>query len=163
MRLMPHVRAHAGVSAAALAVAMVFACAPFAPGMAQQPSGAKSAQKQGNGFGSGGNALAAKVRTNPDAKMLVQANELVYDYQNERILAVGKVQIYYDGAVLEADKVTHDRKLNRLNATGNVRYQTKDGNVIHTDSIDLDADFRDGFIQSLLIETPDRLAPACAR
>jgi LPS-assembly protein len=87
--------------------------------------------------------------------MLVQADELVYDYENERVSAVGKVQIYYDGAVLEADRVTHDRKLNRLNATGNVRYQTKDGNVIHTDSIDLDADFRDGFIQSLLIETQD--------
>jgi LPS-assembly protein len=105
----------------------------------------------------------ARVRANPDAKMLVRANELRYDYQREQISAVGNVQIYYDGAVLEADRVTHDRKANRLSARGNVRYQTKDGNVIRTDEIDLDADFRDGFINSLQVETADRTRFAAAR
>ena len=109
------------------------------------------------------NPLAAQVRTNPNAKMLVQANELVYDYQRDIISAVGKVQIYYDGAVLTADRVTHNRKTNRLNATGNVRYQTKDGNVITTDQIDMDADFRDGFIQSLTVESAERTRMAAAR
>ena len=162
-------RASAGGRAVAFALAALLAGAAFSPGAAQQPVAGggtvKSAQNQPTSRAKGaGSPLMANVRTNPDAKMLVQANELVYDYQNERVAAVGKVQIYYDGAVLEADRVTHDRKLNRLNATGNVRYQTKDGNVIHTDSIDLDADFRDGFIQSLLIETPDntRIAAASA-
>ena len=77
--------------------------------------------------------LDTRVKANPNSKMLVRANELRYDYQREQISAVGNVQIYYDGAVLEADQVTHDRKANRLSAKGNVRYQTKDGNVIRTD------------------------------
>jgi LPS-assembly protein len=142
----------------ALALAALLAGTAFSPLAAQQPASGDASARRAQ------NPLMQNVRTNPDAKMLVQADELVYDYENERVAAVGKVQIYYDGAVLEADRVTHDRKLNRLNATGNVRYQTKDGNVIHTDSIDLDADFRDGFIQSLLIETPDntRIAAASA-
>ncbi len=107
--------------------------------------------------------LDTRVKANPDSKMLVRANELRYDYQREQISAVGNVQIYYDGAVLEADRVTHDRKANRLSAQGNVRYQTKDGNVIRTDEIDLDADFRDGFISSLQVETADRTRFAAAR
>ena len=109
------------------------------------------------------NPLASQVRANPNAKMLVQANELVYDYQRDTISAVGKVQIYYDGSVLTADRVTHNRKTNRLNASGNVRYQTKDGNVITTDQIDMDADFTDGFVQSLTVETPERTRMAAAR
>ena len=107
--------------------------------------------------------LDTRVKANPNSKMLVRANELRYDYQREQISAVGNVQIYYDGAVLEADRVTHDRKANRLSAQGNVRYQTKDGNVIRTDEIDLDADFRDGFINSLQVETADRTRFAAAR
>jgi LPS-assembly protein len=142
------------VAALTLAGAAVLAAA--SPVLAQQP-----AQPQQRS--STANIVSAKVRANPDAKMLVQANEMQYDYKNERVSAVGKVQIYYDGSILEADRVTHDRKTNRLTATGNVRYQTKDGNVIHTDHIDMDADFRDGFVQSLLVETADNTRMVAAR
>jgi len=135
---------------AALALAGVAIASPV---LAQQPAQRSNAA----------NIVTAQVRANPNAKMLVQANEMQYDYKNERVAAVGKVQIYYDGAILEADRVTHDRKTNRLTATGNVRYQTKDGNVIHTDHIDMDADFRDGFVQSLMVETADNTRMVAAR
>lgn len=132
----------------------------FGPAHAQQGSTA-AAKKAGDTAAA--KLLKAKVQSNPNAKMLVQADELVYDNRREQISAVGNVQIYYDGAVLQADRVTHDRKTNRLSAKGNVRYQAKDGNVIQTDEIDLDADFRDGFIQSLQLETPERTRFAAAR
>lgn len=153
-------RASARTGALALA-ALLLAMTQADAQQQRRPLGQNpAAQAQKGTFG-----RTTSVKANPNAKMLVQADELVYDYQNERVLAVGKVQIYYDGAVLEADKVTHDRKTNRLSAAGNVRYQTKDGNVIHTDAIDLDADFRDGFVQSLLIETAaqTRIAAASAQ
>ena len=38
-------------------------------------------------------------------QMLVQALEINYDYNNNRVAAVGNVQIYYNGSTLEADKV----------------------------------------------------------
>ena len=53
--------------------------------------------------------------------MLVRANEINYDYTNDRVSAVGNVQIYYDGATLEADRVIYDQKTKRLHAEGNVR------------------------------------------
>ena len=38
-------------------------------------------------------------------QMLVQANEINYDYANNRVAAVGNVQLYYGGATIEADRV----------------------------------------------------------
>jgi len=37
--------------------------------------------------------------------MLVQATEIRYDYTNNSVAAVGKLQIYYAGATIEADQV----------------------------------------------------------
>ena len=54
-------------------------------------------------------------------QMLVRAEVINYDYTNERVSAVGNVQIYYGGSTLEADKVIYDQKTKRLHAEGNVR------------------------------------------
>ncbi len=143
------------VLACALAAILMLAVAPFEPAAAQQPA---LKERRSSGLG----AAAAK-KADPNAKMLVNADEIVYDYQKEQVSAVGRVQIYYDGAVLEADRVTHDRKTNRLNASGNVRYKAKDGNVLYGDTVELDANFRDGFLESFLVETPQRTRFAAAR
>ena len=108
-------------------------------------------------------ALASKRKADSSAKMLVQADELVYDYQNDKVSAVGHVQIYYDGAVLEANRVTHDRRTDRLSAQGNVVYKAKDGNIIYGESLELDKDFKEGFVNSLLLETTDKTRFAAAR
>src|SRR5262249_25031869 len=92
-----------------------------------------------------------------DAQMLVQANEIHYDYSNERVSAVGSVQIYYNGATLEADKVTYDQKTKRLKAEGNVRLVEPDGKIVYGEILDLDDQFRDGFVDSLRLETPDKI------
>ena len=56
----------------------------------------------------------------PNAQMLVKADELHYDYSNSRVTALGNVQIYYNGSRLEANKVIYDQKAKRLRAEGNV-------------------------------------------
>ncbi len=56
-----------------------------------------------------------------DQQMLVQADEIQYDYNNELVSAVGNVQIYYNGATIEADKVIYDQRTKRLHAEGNAR------------------------------------------
>lgn len=98
-----------------------------------------------------------------DQKMLVQADELVHDYQNDKVSAVGHVQIYNDGAVLEADRVTYDRKTDRIHAQGNVRYKTKDGKVVYGEVLELTKDFKEGFANSLLIETAQKTRFAATR
>lgn len=100
---------------------------------------------------------------NGKEQMLVQARRIDYDYNNRRVSAVGQVQIYYSGSILEADKVTYDEKTKRLRAEGNAKLTDQDGNVTYGDVMDLSDDYRDGFVDSLHIERTDRTNIAAAR
>jgi LPS-assembly protein len=111
-----------------------------------------------------GNSIASKPA--PGSQMLVQANEIRYDYNNLLVSAVGNVQIYYNGATIEADKVVYDQKNKRLHAEGNARLTEADGKVSYGQLLDLSDDYRDGFIDSLRLETPDQTylaAPSATR
>ncbi len=108
-----------------------------------------------------GKSIAAKPA--PNAQMLVQANEIRYDYNNLLVSAVGNVQIYYNGATIEADKVVYDQRTKRLHAEGNARLTEADGKVSYGELLDLSDDYRDGFIDSLRLETPDQTRMAAAR
>jgi len=98
-----------------------------------------------------------------DAQMLVKANEVDYDYTNHRVAAVGNVQIYYNGATIEADRVVYDQVTKRLRAEGNARLTEADGKVTYGQVIDLTDDYRDGFVDSLRVETADDTRVAAAR
>ena len=98
-----------------------------------------------------------------NAPMLVQATEIRYDYTNNTVAAVGNVQIYYGGATIEADEVIYDQKTKRLRAQGNVRLTEPDGKITYGQLIDLSDDYRDGFVNSLRLETPDDTRFAAAR
>ena len=98
-----------------------------------------------------------------DGAMLVQANEINYDYNNERVSAVGNVQAYYNGATIEADRVVYDQKTKRLRAEGNARLTEPDGKVTYGEIIDLTDDYRDGFVDSLRLETVDQTRFAATR
>ena len=100
---------------------------------------------------------------NPNSKMLVQADELDYDYNNQRVSAVGNVRMYYQGATIEADRVVYDQKTKRLHAEGNARLTDADGKISYGEVIDLSDDYRDGFVDSLRVETPDQTRIAAAR
>lgn len=121
------------------------------------------AQAQTNANSAAREMLAQRQPTDPDAKMLVTADELVYDYNRNEVIADGNVQIYYDGAVLEAKRVVYDRTGQRLRAEGGVRLKDKDGKVISAESLDLSQQFTDGFVNSLRIDTPDNMHFAAAR
>jgi len=88
--------------------------------------------------------------------MLVQANEVDYDYANRRVSAVGNVQIYYKGSRLEADKVIYDQNSKRLHAEGNATLTEASGEVTHGEIMDLTDDYRDGFVDSLRLDAPDQ-------
>lgn len=98
-----------------------------------------------------------------NGQMLVQAGEIQYDYANERVSAVGNVQIYYKGSTLEADRVIYDQRRKRLHAEGNARLTDPNGQVTHGATMDLSEDYRDGFVDSLLIELPDQSRIAATR
>jgi LPS-assembly protein len=96
-------------------------------------------------------------------QMLVQANEINYDYTNHRVAAIGSVQIYYGGSTIEANKVIYDQTTKRLHAEGNVRLTEEDGKVTYGEIMDLSDDYRDGFVDSLRLDSPDQTRMAAAR
>ena len=98
-----------------------------------------------------------------DAPMLVQATEIRYDYTNNTVSAVGNVQLYYNGSTVEADEVVYDQKTKRLQARGNVRMTEPDGKITYGQFIDLTQDYRDGFVNSLRVETFDDTRFAATR
>jgi LPS-assembly protein len=97
------------------------------------------------------------------APMLLQATEINYDYVNKRVSAVGNVQIYYSGSTLEADRVIYDETTKRMHAEGNVRLTDATGRITYGDVMNLSDDFRDGFVDSLRLETPEQTRMAAAR
>jgi LPS-assembly protein len=98
-----------------------------------------------------------------DAQMLVKADEINYDTTNNLVAAVGNVQIYYNGATIEADRVVYDQKTKRLRAEGNARLTEADGKITYGQVIDFTDDYRDGFIDSLRLETVDDTRLAATR
>ena len=104
-----------------------------------------------------------RPRVANDGQMLVQATEVDYDYTNNRVAAVGNVQLYYNGTSVEADKVIYDQKTKRLHAEGNIRMTDADGKITYANVMDLSDDYRDGFVDSLRVDTADDTRMAATR
>ena len=101
-------------------------------------------------------------RAGGQQQMLVRAEEINYDYSNERVSAVGNVQIYYGDSTLEADRVIYDQKTKRLHAEGNV-VLNQAGMITRGEIMDLSDDYRDGFVDSLRIDAPEQTRFAASR
>jgi LPS-assembly protein len=138
-----HIRASAAILAALLVFTVGSMLAPN-PALAQSSSLLHFPPRP---------AAAKPPARQSDAPMLVQAAEIRYDYTNNTVSAVGNVQIYYNGSTIEADEVIYDQKTKRLQARGNVRLTEADGKITYGQFIDLTDDYRDGFVDSLRLET----------
>ncbi|WP_172891559.1 LPS-assembly protein LptD [Cohaesibacter sp. ES.047] len=103
------------------------------------------------------------AKPDEQTRMLVEADQMVYDYDRERVSAVGNVQIYYGEYALQADKVAYDQGSARLVAEGNVRITEPDGNIVTANYVDITDDFRTGFVRSLRVQTPERARFAADR
>lgn len=122
----------------ASALACLLACAvPMTPALAQDVTD-----------------MASKVPAG--TQMLLAADTLVYNNDNQTVTAVGAVQIDYGGNRLVAQRVVYDRNTKRLVASGAVEIVNSDGTKINSDHIDITDDFADGFVNALRVETPEK-------
>ena len=87
--------------------------------------------------------------------MLLEADELIYDFDAETVNAIGNVKIYYQGYVLDAERVAYNQKSGRLIAAGGVRMLEPGGNILTSERLDITDDFLNGFVESLNLITPD--------
>ncbi|KQV63951.1 LPS-assembly protein LptD [Rhizobium sp. Root1220] len=90
-----------------------------------------------------------------EAKLILSANELVYNKDAEVVSAVGGVQINYAGYKMVSQRVEYNQKTGRLMALGNVELVSPDGSRMYADKLDVTDDFANGFINALRIETTD--------
>jgi LPS-assembly protein len=106
--------------------------------------------------------VAKQVSPNKVAPLLLQADDLIYDNRNNRVVARGNVEVYYDDNVLLADEIIYDKTANTLSAVGNVRLKEADGAVVNAERLTLKSNFRDGFVRSLSALTQDDTRVAAA-
>src|SRR5262249_53074318 len=91
-------------------------------------------------------------RRSGDVQMRIISDRFDYDYTNHQYAAVGNVQIRYNGATIEADRVVYDQITKRLRAEA-ARLTQANGKVTIGQVIDLTDDYRDGFVDALGVET----------
>jgi len=92
----------------------------------------------------------------PPDKLVIDADELVYNKDNNTVSATGSVQLFYQGRVLQADKVVYNRATKRVYAEGHAKMTDEHGNVVYGTRFELTDNFRDGFIDSVQILTQDK-------
>src|ERR1700741_1357088 len=95
--------------------------------------------------------------------LYMQADQLIYDTKNNRVLAQGNVEVYYNNYILTADQVVYDQNLNRVTAEGNAQLKDPNGSITRADKLEAVDDFRDAFIQSLSMVTRDDTRIAAER
>lgn len=100
-------------------------------------------------------AASLGVDAPDDAKMLLAADELIYNRDAQNVTAVGGVQINYNGYQMVAQRVDYNQNTGRVMAIGNIELIEPDGNRIYADSLDITDDFSQGFINSIRVETLD--------
>lgn len=104
-------------------------------------------------------ALAAKLKQKAGGetqRMLLEADQVVYENGGNSVTALGKVQIYYGGYTLTAARVTFFRNTKRVVAEGDARLVEPGGNVVKSAKIDVTDNFKDGFVQALEVDSTER-------
>ncbi len=100
-------------------------------------------------------ASVAAAAQNPD-KLIVEANELVYDKDHNTVSAVGGVQLYYKHRVLQADRVVYNRTTKRVYAEGHAKLTDERGDVTYASRFDLTDDFGAGFAEGVQMLSADK-------
>ena len=98
----------------------------------------------------------ASTQAKPQDKLVIDADELVYDKDKNTVTAQGSVQLFYQGRVLQADKVIYERAAKRVYAEGHAKMTDEHGDVVYGTRFELSDDFRDGFIDSVQALTADK-------
>ena len=148
---------------AAVALVLTFA-AP--PSIAQDPSlmiGGKATTPASSFPKKPGGILGPKPNIDRAQPLYLQADQLLYDTKNNRVIAQGNVEIYYNNYILTADQVVYDQSSNKLIAEGNAQLKDPNGSITRADRFEALDDFRDAFIQSLSVVTADDTRIAAER
>ncbi len=154
------------VAALALLCAPTLLCCLLAPpALAQDPSLRMRPQLRANRSfpKQPGGILGPSPKIDRAQPLYMQADQLIYDTKNNRVIAQGNVEIYFNNYILTADKVIYDQGINKLFAEGNAQLKDPNGSITRADKFEALDDFRDAFVQSLSMVTSDDTRIAAER
>lgn len=97
----------------------------------------------------------AQLNVTQEDRLILVADELIYNQDQDLIQAIGAVRIDYGNYQLIAREVEYDQATGRVRARGQVELVEPSGNRIYANSLDVSDNFSDGFLSALTIETPD--------
>jgi LPS-assembly protein len=99
---------------------------------------------------------AQSTQAKPPDKLVIDADQLIYDKDKNVVTAEGSVQLFYQGRVLQADRVIYDRASKRVYADGHAKMTDEHGNVVYGNRFALSDDFANGFMESVQVLTTDK-------
>ena len=99
----------------------------------------------------------------PKEEVFIEAANLDYDYDNNLVIAEGKVEILKGENVIFADKITYDQTSGTVTATGNVAAVGSDNLAVFSDSFVLSDDLREGVINYFRARLSDGSLMAAAQ
>ena len=140
----------------ALLAALILCLAPFEPPPAKADESyfPKSLRNQENLTGRSPKSDQEPVRPQlsrpaPGTPVNVDAEHLTYDPTTGVAVATGTVRITWGPYVLDATKVTYNRRTDTFHAEGEVRLLEPGGNVLLADVAEITDQFRNGFARHL--------------
>ena len=98
-----------------------------------------------------------------DAPFLLTADELVYERDGNTVTARGKVEISSENRVLLADRVVYRQADDLVVADGHISLLEPTGEVAFAEHMELDAELKTGFIDSVRLLLTDRSRLAANR
>ena len=156
--------ARAGARLLALLVAGACLLAGVSSGYAQDPSLASRTGSDSSFPKPKGGVLGGPVqKIDKGQPLYLQGDELIYDTRNNRVIARGNVEIYFNNYILTGDQVIYDQSANTLTAEGNAQLKEPNGNIVRADKLVTSDDFRDAFVQSLSVVSKDDTRIAARR
>ncbi len=88
------------------------------------------------------------------------ADEIKFDPDSKTVIAVGHVEIRYEGNVLYADKITYSRDSDEAIASGNIKFVDRNNDIVTTEKLVISGNLRKGVIEGvdIFFKKGERLA-----
>lgn len=98
-----------------------------------------------------------------DTPALISADQVTFDEKLNIVTASGNVEISQGDRVVKADAVSYNMNTNVVSATGNVALLEPTGDVVFAEYIELTKDLSEGFIRDIRVLLSDRSRLAAAQ
>lgn len=96
-----------------------------------------------------GMPAAAQAPTKDEQPVLLTADSVTFDEQNDLVTARGNVELSQGARIVKADTITYNRRTKVVTATSNVRLVEPSGEIVFADYAELTDDMRDAFVSNI--------------